>query len=103
MRNVVVATWAVCTLTLISALPAQAYGSRHAFCLQGDPYPGLSYCPFDTYEQCQATASGRNLICVANPFLVGRSDDPYAYPNRSRPFPPNYYPVPPNAYRGRYD
>jgi hypothetical protein len=101
MRKVVVAAWAVCALTLIGAMPAQAYGTRHAFCLQGYEYPGLGYCPFDSYEQCQATASGRNLTCVANPFFAGRSDDPYAYQNRGRPFPPDYYPVPPNAYYPR--
>ena len=90
-------------LLLTNPPTAHAVGTAHAFCLQGYEYPGLSYCPFDTYEQCLATASGRNLQCVANPFYNGPSDDPYAYQNRGRPFPPNYIPVPPNAYpRPRY-
>jgi hypothetical protein len=101
MRNIVVAAWAAGALVLFGALPAQAVGTRHAFCLQGYEYPGLSYCTFDTYAQCQATASGRNLACIANPYFAGVSDDPYAYPNRGRQFPPGYYPVPPSAYPRR--
>jgi len=99
MRHVVVSTMAVAALALFGAERANAYGTNHAFCMQGDQYPGLSYCTFDSYEQCQATASGRNLSCLANPYYNGPSDDPYAYQNRNRPFPPNYVPVPPNAYR----
>jgi len=100
MRNIIVAALVVSGFALIGAQPAQAYGVKHAFCIQGDDeYPGLSNCTFDTYEQCLASASGRNLDCVANPYFAGRSDDPYAYQNRYRPFPPNYVPVPPNIYQ----
>jgi hypothetical protein len=99
MGKIVVAALALGALALAGTTQARAVGTRHAFCLQGYLYPGLSYCPFDTYEQCQATASGRNLQCVANPFYNGPSDDPYAYQNRNRPFPPNYIPVPPNPYQ----
>ena len=102
MRKIFVALLGTGALALMSTLPAQAVGTRHAFCLQGYEYPALSYCTFDTYEQCQATASGRNLYCVANPFFQGQSDDPYAYQNRNRPFPRNYYSTPPNAYPRGY-
>ena len=63
---------------------AHAIGERHPFCLQGDEWPGLSNCRFDTYAQCQASASGRALTCIANPYFSGQTDDPYAYPNRPR-------------------
>jgi hypothetical protein len=99
MRKIVVAALVLAAFALAGTMPARAVGTRHAFCLQGDEYPALSYCPFDTYEQCLASASGRNLQCMANPFYNGPSDDPYAYQNRGRPFPPTYVPVPPNAYR----
>ena len=100
MRNTIVAALVVSGFAMIGAQPAQAYGVKHAFCIQGgEEYPGLSNCTFDTYEQCLASASGRNLDCVANPYFAGRSDDPYAYQNRYRPFPPNYVPVPPNIYQ----
>jgi hypothetical protein len=101
MRHFMAAVLIICACALIGTTPASAVGTTHAFCLQGYEYPGLSYCPFDTYAQCQATASGRNLTCVANPYFVGESDDPYAYQNRGRAFPPAYIPVPPNAYRYR--
>jgi hypothetical protein len=99
MRHFIAAMLIIGGCTLIgTTTPASAVGTSHAFCLQGYEYPALSYCPFDTYAQCQATASGRNLTCVANPYFVGGSDDPYAYQNRGRAFPPSYIPVPPNAY-----
>jgi Protein of unknown function (DUF3551) len=84
--------------TMLSSTPANAYGVRHAFCIQGDEYPGLSTCTFDTYAQCQASASGRNLACIANPYFGGPTDDPYAFQNRARPFPQGYVPYPPNPY-----
>ena len=99
MRKIVVAALVLAAFALAGTMPAHAVGTRHAFCLQGDEYPALSYCPFDTYEQCLASASGRNLQCMANPFYNGPSDDPYAYQNRGRPFPPTYVPVPPNYRR----
>jgi Protein of unknown function (DUF3551) len=99
MRNIGVAALGASAFALIGVLPAQAYGVRHAFCIQGgEEYPGLSNCTFDTYEQCLATASGRSLDCIANPYFAGLSDDPYAFQNRNRPLPPNYIPVPPNGY-----
>lgn len=84
---------ATIAFTLIDSAPANAYGVRHPFCLQGDEWPGLSNCTFDSYAQCQASASGRFLTCIANPYFAGQSGDPYAYPNRPRRSPP--YPYPP--------
>jgi hypothetical protein len=103
MRRIVSAGFAVIALAFIGMMPARAVGDRHAFCLQGNDAPGLSNCTFDTYAQCMATASGRFLTCVANPYFVGESDDPYAYQNRGRPLPPQYIPAPPGYYpRSRY-
>ena len=82
--------------SMMFSTPLHAYGHRHAFCIQGDEYPGLSTCTFDTYAQCLASASGRNLYCIANPYFGGESDDPYAYQNRGRRLPPGYVPSPPN-------
>jgi Protein of unknown function (DUF3551) len=65
----IVATFA---LALGSNAPARAYGVNHPFCLTGDEWPGLSNCRFDTFAQCQASASGRALTCIANPYFVGR-------------------------------
>jgi Protein of unknown function (DUF3551) len=90
MRKIIVTVFAAGCLAVLCAMPAQAVGTRHPFCLQGDEYPGLSYCTFDSYGQCMATASGRFLTCVANPYFAGESDDPYAYQNRNRPWRSNF-------------
>jgi hypothetical protein len=71
MRYLVAAALAATSLALIVSTPAHAVGSRHPFCLQGDEVPGLSDCSYDSYAQCQATASGRFLTCMANPFFAG--------------------------------
>jgi len=95
MRHIALVTLIACGFAWLGTIPAGAVGTRHPFCLQGDEYPGLSYCTFDSYGQCMATASGRYLTCIANPFYEGPSDDPYAYRNRPRPqFAPTsgYYP-----------
>lgn len=82
----------VATISLaFSHAPANAYGVKHPFCLTGDAWPGLSNCRFDSYAQCQASASGRALTCIANPYFAGQSDDPYAYQNRYRTQPPAPY------------
>ncbi|MGX1323117.1 hypothetical protein AB7M17_006570 [Bradyrhizobium sp. USDA 377] len=85
--SLAIATFA---FTLSASTPARAFGTHHAFCLTGDEWPALSNCRFDTYAQCQASASGRALTCIANPYFGGQSDDPYAYQNRPRTLAPGY-------------
>ena len=63
-------------LAAIGFAPAAAVGTRYPFCIQGEEQPGLSNCTFTSYEQCQATASGRFLSCIANPYYAGPSDAP---------------------------
>jgi hypothetical protein len=90
MRNVITALLIFGGLAALGMGPAEAVGSRYPFCLQGNDQPGLSNCTFTSYEQCQATASGRFLTCIANPYYAGGSDDPRAYGRR--PPPPAPYP-----------
>ena len=68
MRSAVLAVVAAGGLAMVGAVPAEAVGSRYPFCIQGNDNPGLSNCTFTSYEQCQASASGRFLYCVANPY-----------------------------------
>jgi hypothetical protein len=80
MRNVALALLAAGGWAVIGAAPAGAVGTRYPFCIQGNDYPGLSNCTFTSYEQCQATASGRFLYCVENPFYNPGGDyDPRFY------------------------
>ena len=90
MSRVILTLVAASGLAALGALPAEAIGTRYPFCIQGDEYPGLSYCTFTSYEQCQATASGRFLQCIANPYYVGDGDAPRAYRGRGRSLPPPY-------------
>ena len=69
MRNMVLALLAAGGVTMTVSAPAQAVGTRYPFCIQGDEYPALSTCAFDSYQQCQATASGRDAWCDANPTI----------------------------------
>ena len=94
MRKVILAVLAASGLAALGAAPAEAVGTRYPFCIQGTEQPGLSNCTFTSYEQCQATASGRRLWCVENPYFAGESDDPRAY-GRRRPPPPQFFPPPP--------
>ncbi len=94
MRRAILAALTVMGLTAVAAVPAEAVGTRYPFCIQGDEYPGLSNCSFASYEQCQATASGRSLTCIANPYFVGDSEPPSAgyrpLPGRTLPPSPGY-------------
>ena len=79
MRSAVLAVLAAGGLAMLGAAPAGAVGSRYPFCIQGNDYPGLSHCTFTSYEQCQASASGRFLYCVTNPYYNPGSLDPRGY------------------------
>lgn len=92
MRNLILALLAAGGLAVVATAPAEAVGTRYPFCIQGAEYPALSNCSFTSYEQCQATASGRRLQCIENPYYnSGRDIDPRGYPGpRAR----SVYPVP---------
>ena len=94
MRKAILAVLAAGGLAALGAAPAEAVGTRYPFCLQGDEYPALSHCVFTSYEQCQATASGRFLTCIANPYYVPESEPPAAayrpLPGRTLPPAPGY-------------
>lgn len=97
MRRAILAVLSASALASLGVTPAAAVGTRYPFCLQGQEFPGLSHCTFTSYEQCQASASGRFLYCIANPYYVGEGEPaPSAY----RPLPGRALPPAPAA--GRY-
>ncbi|WP_430641457.1 DUF3551 domain-containing protein [Bradyrhizobium centrolobii] len=77
---------------VLAIASAHAYGVNPPFRLTGDEWPGLSNCRFNSYAQCQVSASGRALTWIANPYFAGQSDDPYACPNRPCVQAPGYSP-----------
>jgi hypothetical protein len=62
---------ALMTLTAISAIdvtPARA--GDYPFCIKGKDFgSSIGDCSFTSYQQCQATASGRYAYCDVNPFF----------------------------------
>lgn len=94
MCRAILVVLAAIGLAALNATPAAAVGTRYPFCIQGDDQPGLSNCTFTSYEQCQATASGRRLWCIENPYYVGPRDDApspgYYRPLPGRTLPPAY-------------
>ena len=93
MRNVILALLAAGGLAMVGTAPAEAVGTRYPYCMQGDEAPGLSDCSYTSYQQCQATASGRFLYCIENPYY--NSGDDYGpranrARNRAQPVHPRY-------------
>jgi hypothetical protein len=73
MRNSVLALMACSVVVTAGALPATARDA--AWCIKGCDYgSGLGDCSFASYQQCQATASGRLGYCAANPYFSQNAD-----------------------------
>jgi len=53
------------TASMVGSAPAAAYD--YPYCLQGRGVGIPGECSYATYEQCMASASGRNLYCAINP------------------------------------
>jgi hypothetical protein len=65
MRSALLALMAIGTLSTIAATPVEA----GAYCIKGgDWLSPVGDCSFTSYQQCQATASGRRAYCERNPF-----------------------------------
>jgi len=69
-----------CAASTMGALPAAA--RDYPFCIKGCDFgAGRGDCSFSTYQQCQATASGRDAYCDANPYFTANVE---LRPNGSR-------------------
>jgi Protein of unknown function (DUF3551) len=81
MRKLILAVLATGGLAALGSAPAMAVGTDYPFCMQGRDRPALSDCTYASYQQCAATASGRLLYCIENPYF-----DPGVryYPSRHR-------------------
>jgi hypothetical protein len=68
------ALMAIGALAVVTSAPAAA-GSPPSgsapFCIKGCDFgggAGSGDCSFSSYQQCQATAAGRDATCAANPY-----------------------------------
>lgn len=66
MKPVLLAFLALAASATIDIAPVAA--RDYPYCLVGRDFAGFGDCKFDTYAQCQASASGREATCAANPF-----------------------------------
>ncbi len=67
MRAALLALMAIIAASTIDTSPAEA--RDYPFCIKGkDWLSPIGDCSFDTYQQCQATASGRFAWCDINPY-----------------------------------
>ena len=80
MRRSLWALIAIGVMAAIDAAPAAA--ASFPFCIKGCDFGGgAGDCSFSSYQQCQATASGRDATCAANPYYNAKAE---LLPGRSR-------------------
>ncbi|OKO70370.1 DUF3551 domain-containing protein [Bradyrhizobium sp. AS23.2] len=63
----------------------------YPWCAQGGEYDYPGECAYSTYEQCQASVSGRLLYCGPNPMYYAYGQEPRPQPRvhrRTRPVAP---------------
>jgi uncharacterized protein DUF3551 len=76
------AFWALMICAAASTSAASAAAARDfPFCIKGCDFGGgADDCSFSSYQQCLATASGRDASCAANPYFNANAE---LRPNRS--------------------
>ena len=73
MRGAMLVLMAACAASAIAATPAAAGGL--AYCIKGCDFGGgAGDCSFSSYQQCQATASGRDATCAVNPYFNAKAE-----------------------------
>jgi hypothetical protein len=64
-------------------VPHVAAGGGLPYCIKGCDFAGgAGDCSFSSYQQCLATASGRDATCAANPYFNAKAE---LQPDRGRP------------------
>ena len=64
------------------SIAAPATAGEFPYCIKGCDFgAGAGDCSFSSLAQCQATASGRDASCAANPYFNARAD---MQPDRNR-------------------
>jgi Protein of unknown function (DUF3551) len=81
MRRAMWALLVCCAASAPGTIPAAA--QDYPFCIKGCDFgAGRGDCSFSSYQQCQATASGRDAYCDVNPQYNANAE---LQPDRSRP------------------
>ena len=62
---------AACVVTAMTPALARDY----PYCIKGCDFgAGRGDCSFSSYQQCQATASGRDAYCAENPYFNAKAE-----------------------------
>ena len=67
MRKTILAAATIMAALASMAISAPASAYDYPYCLQGRGVGIPGECSYQTYSQCQASASGRGLTCNINP------------------------------------
>jgi Protein of unknown function (DUF3551) len=79
MQRALLALAAAFAVSAVIAMPA---AGGLPYCIKGCDFGGgAGDCSFSSLAQCQATASGRDAYCAANPYFNARAE---MQPDRSR-------------------
>jgi hypothetical protein len=78
MRRALLAlTAAYAVLVAVPAVGGALPSGSSPFCIKGCDFGGgAGDCSFSSYQQCQATASGRVATCAPNPYFNAKAEMP---------------------------
>ena len=63
------------SIAVSAAVATPASARDFAYCIKGCDFgAGASDCSFVSLAQCQATASGRDAYCAANPYFNAKAE-----------------------------
>jgi Protein of unknown function (DUF3551) len=83
MRRALLALLVGCAASAAVAMPASA--RDYPYCIRGCDFgTGLGDCIFTSYQQCQASASGRVATCAENPYFSAKAELAADRPRMSR-------------------
>jgi len=73
MRRALLALLVSCAASATVATAASA--RDYPYCIRGCDFgAGLGDCSFTSYQQCQASASGRVATCAENPYFSAKAE-----------------------------
>jgi hypothetical protein len=73
MHNILLTLLAICVFGILGPASAQI-ATQYPVCIQGIDNPGWSGCSFNSFQECQAAASGTEAECLSNPWYKSGND-----------------------------
>ena len=73
MRNILLTLLTLCGSGMLAPASGQI-ATQYPVCIQGIDNPGWSGCSFDSFQECQAAASGTEAECLSNPWYKSGSN-----------------------------